>query len=340
MVRFFLTLEDVDVNLDNGGGAPLLSIIIFKGDRELARILFARKDVKVNTSKTGFSPLVSAIAKNDLAMAQLLLQHGADIHSATTMHTPLMTAVSINNTAAVRVLLRHAQVVSTSHNAVSEAVRAEVLAAAIYQGDEEIATLLLEHSDASQLSESKATTLWIIADSSEQGRVADLLLEHNAPVTLDSKEGIEALMTAVRHGQVAAVDRLVKHDANINRCVSLTPPTPPESISNFSPLQYAASCEDLEILDLLEKMTIHAVKQPCGPTVYRPQGPISMGSLALQESTRYGHEQVFEYLWDCEALNVDVNQQDFGPWHQNRPFLGTAAAQGRLSIGKKIVGGA
>lgn len=367
MLRLFLARKNIGVNTVNDRGETPLSIIVSRRDIELARMLLTRKDLKINTGDTGCDPLVRAVAEDDWAMAQLLLQHGANINPAKTLKPgPLMAAVSSNNTKAVRILLRHKYVAHRRRNAGGETGRAELLAAAIGQGNEEIARLLLEHSKASNLSKSEATELWLKANSSGHERIADLLREHNAPVDLDSYEGSETLMQAVRLHQFAAVDRLVKNGANPDRATASNPPTPLtlaielhdvdmvskliecgadvndvfHSLYHLTPLCHAARCGNLEIFELLIRHEHIDILTDIHHKHRNSRCGITIGSIALFKSVSIGHERIFERLWNHEALDVDVNREDYGAWEMNQPLLGVAAARDRLAIAKTIASGA
>lgn len=177
MVRFLLALnkgKGVDVNTTNKEKETPLSIIVSRRDSMMARVLLTHKDVKINYGDTGCDPLARAVAGGDWAMAQLLLQYGANLYPWHTKNpSPLMMAVSSNDTTAVRILLRHSR--AGPPGVPSGFQRADVLSAAIRLGNEEIARLLLTHRDAPDLATTEATKLWIQANSGGHERIADLL---------------------------------------------------------------------------------------------------------------------------------------------------------------------
>lgn len=374
MVRFLLSRKNIIVNDTNGRGESPLSIAVSRGDLHMARILLAHEYVGISAGRTGCDHLTNAMARSDWAMAHLLLQHGADIEeSGYGRATPLMVAVSGVITTAVRILLRCSQPCEIPYAARPHYCdrRSEVLTVAIHQGNKDIAKLLLEHYDASQFSTAEATKLWITANSIGHDRIADLLLEHTAPVNLDTDEGCEALMQAVKDNQVHAVDQLLKHGANVNRVRKESPPTPLcQAICSrnvemarkliamgadinylrhyddySSPLCYAASRGNLEIFGLLmndERIDLRAefrfdgIASNCKVMF----GQTTIGGLALQISAWYGHDEVFGRLWEHQDLEVDVNQNFYGPSYLNKPLLWIAASNGSLFIAKKIVAGA
>lgn len=356
MVRFLLALnkgKGIDVNTTNKEKETPLYIIVSRRDIMMARVLLTHKDVKINYGDTGCDPLARAVAGGDWAMAQLLLQYGADLyprHAA--KPSPLMTAVSSNNATAVRVLLRHSRAGPPVPSNDGGDLRAEVLAAAIRLGNEEIARLLLTHRNAPDLATSDATKLWIQANSEGHERIADLLVEYNYSVDMSGRQGTEALMDAVKLGQLTTVDRLLELEADVNQEILDSMPNIPTPLIraiashnvdmarkliecgadvkyeprrfcyDFYPLCYAAQRGSLEILDLLlqyEHGDIHAV-----------------GALALHESVSRGYKRIFERLWEHQPLDVDVNRNYYG----EGPLLTVAAGRGRLSIAKTIVAGA
>lgn len=372
MVRLLLartTGDKIDVNAFNKRGDCALSIIVSRRDRRMARALLARKDIRINIGDTGCDPLASAMAEKDWAMVQLLLEHGANLYpAAATKPTPLMVAVSSDDTTAVRILLRHSPVVDT-RNARGENRRAELLAAAIHKGNEEISRLLLAHRDAPEISPDQATELWITANSSGQECIADLLLAHDAPVDVSGYKGSKALMKAVNLHQPTTVDRLVKLGADVNREIQATPPTPltqaiysgsidmvskllgygadvnstHQAIHQFSPLCYAVKCGSLGIFDLLlqnEHINLGAVFQDTKHTWSTNEVQLTIGDVALQSAVTYGRQAIFQRLWGHETFSVDVNRNYYGPWVPKEPLLGVAAGRGHLSIAKTIVAGA
>ena len=72
-----------DVNRPDGLGATPLHDAAWNGNREIAACLLEHgANVKARHAEGGSMPIAYAVIKNDLAMVELLLAHGADVKAA------------------------------------------------------------------------------------------------------------------------------------------------------------------------------------------------------------------------------------------------------------------
>ena len=72
-----------DVNQRDALGATPLHDAAWNGNREIALYLLEHgANVKARHAEGGSVPIAYAVIKNDLAMVELLLSHGADVRTA------------------------------------------------------------------------------------------------------------------------------------------------------------------------------------------------------------------------------------------------------------------
>ncbi|KAJ3103795.1 PR domain zinc finger protein 4 [Phlyctochytrium bullatum] len=116
-VASFLLENGADIESRDKDGTTLLSYSISADRLDVARFLLKKgADTDCRWESDGASPLVKAAAKGNLVLAQLLLEHGADIESRSDGWTPLHTAAAAGHAEFVRFLLRKGASVETVDN--------------------------------------------------------------------------------------------------------------------------------------------------------------------------------------------------------------------------------
>jgi len=104
-----LLAQRADVDGSQGDGTTALHWAAFRDDLEMAKILIqAGANVRATTREGGITPLIMACTNGSAPMIQLLLNAGADVNQAKTNGTtPLMTAAASGSAEAVKILLDH-----------------------------------------------------------------------------------------------------------------------------------------------------------------------------------------------------------------------------------------
>lgn len=130
------------------------------GTVEELKILVSNTPDVINTkNENGFTPLILACYKGNIAVAKFLIKHSKTINTSSDMGTPLM--------------------------------------AATYKGQEELVQLLLEKNANPNLADSNGTTPLIYAVMSRNTNIISLLLKYKADKALRDKDGKTAFEFAV-----------------------------------------------------------------------------------------------------------------------------------------------
>jgi uncharacterized protein len=113
-VQSLLTTKTVDVNAAQGDGSTALHWAAYRDDVEMARLLIqAGADVKAKTRLGGITPLFMAAKNGNAPMLELLLKAGSDPNAVNrTGATALMLSAASGNTEAVKALLDHGAAVN------------------------------------------------------------------------------------------------------------------------------------------------------------------------------------------------------------------------------------
>ena len=142
-----------------------------KGTVEEMKLL-VKKDANIVDSKNdnGFSPLILACYKGNIAVAKFLIENSKTINESSDMGTPLM--------------------------------------ACAVKGDKQISELLLKKGANPNLSDSKGTTALIYAVQFENLELVNLLLKYKADKNLKDNDGKTAFEFAVFSGNQDIINQL------------------------------------------------------------------------------------------------------------------------------------
>lgn len=215
-----LLKQKVDVNAAQGDGMTALHWAVYKDDLEMARMLIqAGADLKAKTRVGAITPLLMAATHGNAAMIETLLKAGADPNLANELGTtPLMQASAAGSVEAVKILLDRGANVNAKDTARQQT--AVMFAAALNRAP--VISLL-----ASLGAELNTTSKIVAIDK-------NLVDEDGNPVPAPSRTGttrqvprgegqvrgtggMSALHYAAREGLIESVRALVEAGANINR---------------------------------------------------------------------------------------------------------------------------
>ncbi len=203
-----LLKQNVDVNAAQGDGNTALHWAAYRDDLEMARLLIqAGADVKARTRLADLTPLHLAAANGSASMIELLVKAGADVNLPNgNGTTPLMLAASAGKTDALGVLLDQGADVNARD--VNHGQTAAMFAAALNRGS---AIQLLARRGADLRMTSRVDV--VNPNNSDKGVNAS---ERVRSVAV-SVGGNSALHFASREGQVDAVQELLASGADINQ---------------------------------------------------------------------------------------------------------------------------
>jgi len=186
-----------------------------RGEREVVLDLLLRRWCDMEFRKYDYTPLHIASERGHFEVAQLLLQHNADVNSkAQDDYTPLYIASHQGHLEVAQLLLQHnADVNSKAQYDYTP------LHIASQQGHFEVAQLLLQHNaDVNSKAQDDYTPLHI---ASHHGRleVAQLLLQHNADVNSKAQDGGTPLYIASQQGHLEVAQLLLQRIADVNSII-------------------------------------------------------------------------------------------------------------------------
>ena len=142
-----------------------------KGTVEEMKLLVKKdKDIVDSKNDNGFSPLILACYKGNIAVAKFLIENSKTINGSSDMGTPLM--------------------------------------ACAVKGDKQISELLLKKGANPNLSDSKGTTALIYAVQFENLELVNLLLKYKADKNLKDNDGKTAFEFAVFSGNQDIINQL------------------------------------------------------------------------------------------------------------------------------------
>ena len=204
MVKLLLE-QGADARAARHDGATALMFAAQGGHVAVAQLLLQ------HGADDGETALVSAALGGHEAVAQLLLQHGADVAAASNGGvTALMYAAQGGHEAVAQLLLQHGADAAAASNG---GVTALMLAA--LGGHEAVAQLLLQHGADVRAAQDDGGTALMCAALGGHEAVAQLLLQHCADVAAASNDGFTALMCAARRGHEAVAQLLLQHGADV-----------------------------------------------------------------------------------------------------------------------------
>ncbi|RFU74992.1 ankyrin repeat-containing [Trichoderma arundinaceum] len=244
-VKMFLARSDMDSDARNEKGWSPLFMAAMNGHVAIAQILIDQGADIETRDADGQTPLWWATQNNHAGIVQLLLEKGVNMETKGSRDgcTPLLVAVHRGYEAIFQMLLdKGADIETTDHYGETP------LLVAAQDGREAIARILVEKGAAIDGGNKQdQTPLWCAANRGHIG-IMRLLLDNGADVNAKTQREETPLSWVVKHGQDEAVVELLLErgaDTEVNAEVGQTP------------LYWAKLGERENIVRLLEKYSPH-----------------------------------------------------------------------------------
>jgi serine/threonine protein kinase len=212
-----------DVNaIANSGQTPLAIASTYlnnSNDNERLIRLLLDRGAKVNVAdQDGQTPLSLAVARNNVAIAKLLLNAGATVTVPGSQGEMALwqSAIVYGNVEMLELLLEHGANINAKDNS-----GITPLHAAIQTGNLSITKWLLEHGASINAKNNSGTTplhyvIQQLAMPYDNLGMLKLLLEHGANLNVKDNNGTTPLHTAVQSGNLSITKWMLEHGANIN----------------------------------------------------------------------------------------------------------------------------
>ena len=214
IVRLLL-IHGADMKVHDRSGNTLLHLSALTGDLELARILLEHIAEAINSQNdNGSTAFLLALEIQNTDVAQLLLNHNADVHvHDKRSDTPLLVAVCKGHIAICRILLER----NVEVNCQNDHGSTPLLLASQY-GPPDLVQLLLDHNANLDLRDGDGDTPLHCAAIGGQPKVVQLLLKLKVDINSRNEEGSTPLHLASAgfgEGNPDVVQLLLDHSADI-----------------------------------------------------------------------------------------------------------------------------
>jgi ankyrin repeat protein len=210
--------RQADVNVAQGDGTTALHWAAYRDDVEMARLLVeAGADVTVKTRLGDLTPLFMAAKNGTAEMIELLAEAGAEIHSTNANGTtPLMLAAASGKTDAVQVLLDRGADVNAKD--VTNEQNAVMFAASLGRAD---VVKLLAANGAALDDNTKVTEIvkreYRYREREQKNTNRSRQIRREGATSLPTMGGMTALQFATREGHMDVVRELVEAGADVDR---------------------------------------------------------------------------------------------------------------------------
>ena len=213
-----LLSERADINAAQGDGTTALHWAAYRDDVAMARVLLdAGADVAVQTRLGDLTPLFMAAKNGAAAMIEVLAEAGAEINVANTIGTtPLMLAAASGRADAVKVLLDRGADVDAKDT--TNGQNAVMFAAALGRADvvrllAESGAALDENTNVSEIIKREYRYREQQAGNTNRSQQ----VRREGATSLPTMGGMTALQFATREGHLDAVRALVESGVDVNR---------------------------------------------------------------------------------------------------------------------------
>ena len=211
---FFLLVTDL---VASGGDFQLVDAVEKKQSKDVVDSLLAQ-NVDVNASQLdGTTALHWAAHHNDLKMAKLLIEAGANVNVANDYGvTPLSLACTNGSSGMIRGLLQ----AGADPNATRKTGESVIMTSSRTGNLEAVKTLLAYEPDLNQPENRRGHTALMLAIEQGHSQIAKLLIERGADVNARSKSGFTPLLFAAQQNDLDSVEALLAAGAKLD---GLTP---------------------------------------------------------------------------------------------------------------------
>ncbi|KAL7696566.1 Ankyrin repeats (3 copies)/Ankyrin repeats (many copies)/Ankyrin repeat [Lotmaria passim] len=189
----FLAINDNVTKCRDENGNTVVHLALDKNPATLEYVIQAlHADVNV-TNAQGRTPLHEAVTHNYVECCELLLEHGADdtIQSAT-QSTPFHTAAACGSVECMEVILHHSDTPAEKVNELDRQ-RSSALHKCAYDGDVRVCRWLVEHGAAIDVADSANATPLLVAVKMGQTAVVEYLLKQGADYNRQDQQGNSGL---------------------------------------------------------------------------------------------------------------------------------------------------
>ncbi|KAF0698896.1 hypothetical protein As57867_010456, partial [Aphanomyces stellatus] len=284
----------------------------------------------INKLQDGFAPLHMGVAKGNIDIVAILLDHGAAVDvvagTAKDQNTPLIIACGNGNLSAVEMLTERGAKLSATNEKNNTP-----LLAAVMENRVDVATFLLGAGADSSIKNTEGKTPLLLA--SEKGNVdmVKAILARASNFTTDivtainiAKKGGHAALVGHLHEEIEKVlfESIKKGDAASVQSMLATKLVDINKLQgDYAPLHMAAAVGNIEIVNLLLDH---------GATIDRIGSPLDRKFTALILASGIGHVEVAKAL--C-ARGANLNAFNA---RGNTPIM-TAIAENRLEVVKYLL---
>lgn len=183
------------------------------GDSKAVRSLLEHHADINATEADGFTALHWAAQRDNLEIADLLLNAGANVKAASRFNiTPLSLACTNGDAALIDRFLK----AGADPNATSEQGQTALMTAALTGKTDAVKLLLVRGAKVNTKEPWKGQTALMWAASEGNTDAAGMLIEFGAEVNAKSNSGFTPFLFAVRNGHIDAAKVLLEHGANVN----------------------------------------------------------------------------------------------------------------------------
>ena len=183
------------------------------GDSKAVRSLLQHHADVNATEADGFTALHWSAQRDNLEIADLLLNAGANVKAASRFNiTPLSLACTNGDAAMIDRFLK----AGADPNATSEQGQTALMTAALTGKTDAVKLLLVRGAKVNTKEPWKGQTALMWAASEGNTDAAGMLIEFGAEVNAKSNSGFTPFLFAVRNGHIDAAKVLLEHGANVN----------------------------------------------------------------------------------------------------------------------------
>lgn len=220
------------------GSTPLLFASLYN-QPNVAQYLFKKAKPTVNIhNQMHVSPLHGLVAHGHTSIVReiiphIRLPHIQESHGV----TPFMVAVHLQNRAMITLLLPY----FLRHLDKSDLDGRTALFATIYNGNAELADILIRHGANQNHTSHDGTTPLLLAVKTNQVEMCNLLLRQNVNIQAVNSQGENALILAVKNGNIALIRLFTWLINNINH----------QDAQGSSALEHATIRNNIEAVNIL-----------------------------------------------------------------------------------------